>query len=102
MKSLFTLLACSILFCSPSAVAETYDARTAEKQILTPVPPAAPRINGPVVYGARPGNPFLYRIPTQGERPIRFEIKGLPEGLMLDADKGIITGMTPARRETIS
>jgi alpha-galactosidase len=97
LKPLFTLTACSILLCNPAAAAEAYDARTAEKQILTPVPPAAPRINGPAVYGARPGNPFLYRIPTQGERPIRFEVKDLPDGLKLDADKGIITGETPAR-----
>ncbi len=98
MKALFTLLACSILFSNLSAGAETYDARIAEKQILTPVPPAAPRINGPAVCGARPGNPFLYRIPTQGERPIRFEVKDLPDGLNLDADKGIISGKTPARK----
>ena len=98
MKTIVTLFACSILFGILSAVAETHDARTADKQILTPVPPAAPRINGPVVYGARPGNPFLYRIPTQGERPIRFEINGLPDGLKLDADTGVITGVTPARR----
>lgn len=98
MKPLATLFICSVLLCFPSAIAETYDARTTEKQILTPLPPATPRINGPVVYGARPGNPFLYRIPTQGERPIRFEVQGLPEGLKLDAVKGIITGKTPAKR----
>lgn len=98
MKTVFTLLACSILFSNLSARAENYDARVAEKQILTPLTPATPRINGPAVYGARPGNPFLYRIPTQGERPIRFEVKDLPEGLKLDADKGIITGKTPARK----
>ena len=98
MKTLFTFITCSILFSNLSVGVEIYDARIAEKQILTPVPPAAPRINGPTVYGARPGNPFLYRIPTQGERPIRFEVKGLPDGLKLDADKGIITGKTPERK----
>jgi alpha-galactosidase len=98
MKPLVTLVTCFTLLGNPSAFAETYDARTAEKQILTPVPPSAPRINGPVIYGARPGNPFLYRIPTQGERPIRFEVKDLPDGLKLDADTGVITGVTPARR----
>ncbi|HWH67919.1 MAG TPA: NPCBM/NEW2 domain-containing protein, partial [Candidatus Sulfotelmatobacter sp.] len=34
--------------------------------ILTPKPGPAPRINGPKVYGCRPGSPFLYRIPAQG------------------------------------
>lgn len=65
--------------------------------ILTPKPGPAPRINGPKVYGCRPGNPFLYRIPTTGERPIRFEALGLPEGLKLDSATGIITGMAPPR-----
>ena len=91
-------LACFILLSSPFAAAESYDARIAEKQILTPVPPAAPRINGPVVCGARPGRQFIYRIPTQGERPIRFEVKGLPAGLKLDAVNGIITGVTPEKK----
>jgi len=47
--------------------------------MLTPKPGPAPRINGPTVYGCRPGHPFLYRIPTQGERPIRFSAGGLPQ-----------------------
>ncbi|MCX5685114.1 MAG: putative Ig domain-containing protein, partial [Planctomycetota bacterium] len=97
MKRLLPSLACSFLLFSTFAGAETYDARIAEKQILTPPPPVAPRVNGPMVYGARPGRKFIYRIPTQGERPIRFEVKGLPEGLTLDSDKGIITGVTPGR-----
>jgi alpha-galactosidase len=63
--------------------------------IRTPKPPAAPRINGPKVYGARPGHPFLYRIPCTGTRPIRFAASGLPASLKLDADSGIISGQTP-------
>ena len=27
---------------------------------------------GPTVYGCRPGNPFLYRIPATGQRPMTF------------------------------
>jgi alpha-galactosidase len=63
-----------------------------DEVLLTPPPPKEPRINGPEVYGARPGSPFLYRIPCTGERPITFRAKGLPEGLTLDPASGIVTG----------
>jgi len=51
-----------------------------------------PRINGPSIYGARPNHPFLYRIPATGNRPIQFSASGLPPGLKLDRNTGIITG----------
>ncbi len=70
-----------------------------EKVVLTPKPGPAPRINGPTIYGARPGNPFLYRIPAQGARPMRFSAKGLPDGLTLEKSTGIISGTTPASGE---
>ncbi|MGD9329620.1 MAG: putative Ig domain-containing protein, partial [Cyclobacteriaceae bacterium] len=63
--------------------------------ILTPPPPSSPRISGPKVYGVRPGNPVIYRIPCTGERPITFSIENLPKGLVLDNKKGIITGSIP-------
>ncbi len=69
------------------------------KEIYIPAPKPSPRINGPQVYGCRPGNPFLYRIPCQGERPITFSAKGLPKGLKLDPVTGIIRGTTPAKGE---
>ena len=68
-------------------------------QIYTPQPKPQPRINGPLVYGCRPGHPFLYRIPCQGERPVMFSVKGLPAGLKLDTSTGIITGKVPAKGE---
>lgn len=68
-----------------------------ELVILTPKPGPEPRINGPLVYGCRPGNPFIYRIPTQGERPMRFSVQDLPKSLQLDERRGIITGTAPAR-----
>lgn len=70
-----------------------------EPVLLTPPPGPAPRVNGPAVYGARPGNPFLYRIPAQGARPLEFSVDHLPASLRLDAATGIIRGTTPARGE---
>ncbi len=68
-------------------------------EILTPKPGPGPRINGPLVYGCRPGHPFLYRIPCQGERPFAFSAASLPQGLDLDQSTGIITGITPVAGE---
>jgi alpha-galactosidase len=65
-------------------------------EIRTPAPSEAPHINGPKIYGARPGHPFLYRIPCTGERPMRFSVSGLPSSLQLDPASGIISGTTPA------
>ncbi len=61
--------------------------------ILTPKPDAKAKINGPKVYGCRPNNPFLYRIPATGVRPIIFSADNLPEGLSLNTSTGIITGL---------
>jgi alpha-galactosidase len=60
--------------------------------ILTPAPPAKPRINGASVFGVRPGSPFQYRIAATGDRPMSFSVKELPVGLKLDSKTGIITG----------
>ncbi|MBI5821910.1 MAG: NPCBM/NEW2 domain-containing protein [Verrucomicrobia bacterium] len=84
-------------FIAAGAKPRTVNAPAEKKVILTPKPPRAPRINGPKVYGCRPGNPFIYRIPTTGERPIKFAADGLPTSLRLDTTSGIITGSTPAR-----
>jgi len=65
--------------------------------ILTPQPGRGPRINGPLVYGCRAGNPFIYRIPTTGERPIAFSVEGLPSDLELEQTTGIITGQVHER-----
>lgn len=62
------------------------------KYILTPAAPATPRYNGPAVYGVRPGSPIIYKIPTTGERPMKFSADNLPEGVSLDADNGILSG----------
>jgi alpha-galactosidase len=68
------------------------------------VPPAAPvpkiasndasklAIHGPLVYGATPGRPFLYRIPATGSGSLRYSADGLPTGLRLDPQTGIVSG----------
>src|SRR5438105_8092043 len=61
-------------------------------EIRTPKPSAAPRINGPSIYGARPRSPFLYRIPATGDRPMKFSARALPRELKLDSATGQITG----------
>lgn len=70
---------------------------TAEKYILTPPNLPKPRINSPKIFGARPGNPFLYTIAVSGQRPMTFSAKNLPKGLILDSKTGIITGKISQR-----
>ncbi|MBB5441159.1 alpha-galactosidase [Pedobacter sp. AK017] len=65
---------------------------TDERIILTPVAGTQPKINSAAVFGARPGNPFLYTIAATGERPLVFSASNLPDGLQVDAKTGIITG----------
>jgi alpha-galactosidase len=67
--------------------------------ILTPSPAAGPRINGATVFGVRPGNPVLYKIPVSGERPFQFTAKVLPEGLQMDELNGQISGTLSAEGE---
>jgi alpha-galactosidase len=65
--------------------------------ILTPSASAKPRINGSSIYGVRPGSLFIYRIPATGQKPLRLEVSGLPEGLSLDKITGIIKGSISKR-----
>lgn len=68
-----------------------------KKYILTPPAPDSPRINNPLVYGARPGNPFLMPIMASGKKPMKYGVTGLPEGLKLNPETGLITGSTQAK-----
>jgi alpha-galactosidase len=64
-----------------------------EKYLLTPAPSPMPKINSPKVFGAKPGNPFMYFIAATGEKPMVFKSTHLPEGLKLDSLTGHITGV---------
>ncbi len=63
----------------------------------TPKPAATPHLNGPKLYGVGPGHPFLYRIPSTGNRPMRFAARNLPHSLKLDRRSGIISGNAPTK-----
>ena len=69
--------------------------------ILTPPESAAPRINGPAVYGVRPGHPVVYRVPVTGERPMRLTVQGLEggelKGLAFDGDRQVLSGIAPEK-----
>lgn len=60
--------------------------------ILTPPAPKSPRINGPKVFGVRPGRPILWRLPVTGERPLKLKALNLPAGALFDEEKGILSG----------
>jgi alpha-galactosidase len=84
------LVACVALAFVPQVLRA--QAMSSADEIRTPKPPTTPHINGPGIFGVRPGHPFLYHIPATGDRPIEFSIKGLPDGLEVNAKTGDIRG----------
>ena len=65
--------------------------------ILTPAQKNTPQINTANVFGAHPGNPFLLKVATTGQRPMQFSAVNLPTGLKISAETGIITGTVKQR-----
>ncbi|MEA2734056.1 MAG: alpha-galactosidase [Humisphaera sp.] len=98
MPRRFPLFAALVLavFSSLASAADAPPAKSAPRdysdRILTPKAPATPRVNGPSIYGQRPGRPFLYTIPATGDRPMKFAADNLPDGLKVDEKSGRITG----------
>lgn len=69
--------------------------------ILTPKPPAAPRINGAKVFGVRPWSPFLFKVAATGLPPLKYSASDLPEGLVINPENGMITGSMKKKGEHI-
>jgi alpha-galactosidase len=65
---------------------------TLSKYILTPKAGPQPKINGPKVFGVRPGHPIVFTIPASGVKPIKFDANNLPNGVKLDKNTGRLTG----------
>lgn len=63
----------------------------------SPVFEGKPAINPPSFVGNYPGTPFLFYIPTSGQRPIEWDAENLPKGLTLNKETGIIAGNVSAK-----
>jgi alpha-galactosidase len=70
-------------------------------EVLTPKPPATPRINGAKVVGVRPNHPLLFTIAATGDRPMTFSATGLPVGISLDPKTGQLSGSVSTPGESI-
>ena len=69
--------------------------------ILTPRPPAEPRINGAKVFGVRPWSPFHYQVAATGQPPLKYSASDLPEGLAINPETGLITGSLNKKAEYV-
>jgi alpha-galactosidase len=56
-----------------------------------PTQPVGPRFHGPTIVGVRPGTPLLHALAATG-RPLSYSASGLPDGVVLDPDRGLLTG----------
>ena len=61
-------------------------------EIADCAPGKAAALHGPRITGGSPGAPFLFLLGATGEGPMRFSVEPMPSGLVLDAEKGILSG----------
>jgi alpha-galactosidase len=69
------------------------------QEIRTPAAPATPRVNGPTIFGVRPGSPVVYKIPATGDGTITYSVDNLPAGLSVNSSTGMISGTLNATGE---
>ncbi|MBS1604343.1 MAG: putative Ig domain-containing protein [Bacteroidetes bacterium] len=91
IRRLLTLILASLAYPSFAQTA-SYSPSDSAAIILTPKPGPAPRINGPKIFGVRPGHPILFTIPVTGIRPLAFSADKLPAGVRLDRTTGRLSG----------
>ena len=77
---------------------ETPASFTRQLGILTPADDGKPRVNGPALYGVRPRKQLLYRVPVSGDKPMKVEVEGLPEGTYFDNERQQLRGITPSKK----
>ncbi|MGC4088052.1 MAG: putative Ig domain-containing protein [Polyangiaceae bacterium] len=92
LRSVFGVLACALTFASLPGVAQAQTTVT----ISTAAAPATPRLQGPFTFAGLPASSVLFAIPATGQTPLTFSATGLPAGLTLAANTGIISGTSPA------
>jgi alpha-galactosidase len=57
------------------------------------------RINGARAIGARPNSPILFKVPAIGNGILKYHAHGLPDGLKINVESGVITGSIGERGE---
>jgi alpha-galactosidase len=89
----------ALISCGPKIETKTYQPeKGAGMYILTPKASEVAQIHGPSVFGVSPSTPFLYTIPATGKRPLQFSVEGLPKGLNVNENTGVISGIIMDRK----
>ncbi|HBM81920.1 MAG: glycoside hydrolase family 27 protein [Clostridiales bacterium] len=68
---------------------------------IRPWDEGTPRITCPHIFGTKAGASTVFPITALGERPLKFTAEGLPEGLTLNENTGVISGKTKKEADGI-
>lgn len=71
---------------SPPETEASARAATASTPRISGAFEGPPAFHGPRRIGVRPGHPLVQRVFVSGERPLRLEAEGLPDGVCLEGD----------------